>query len=88
VIGSTEGKRAQEKTLSRAKEYLDGKGVDATYVEKLGPTGKVILEVARDNKVDIIAMGGYGSAPIVDVVAGSTVNHILREFDKPVLICR
>jgi nucleotide-binding universal stress UspA family protein len=36
----------------------------------------------------VLLMGGYGFAPVFEVVLGSVVDEVLRESQKPVLICR
>jgi nucleotide-binding universal stress UspA family protein len=33
-------------------------------------------------------MGGYGLNPILELVFGSTLDHVLRSSRIPVLICR
>jgi hypothetical protein len=33
-------------------------------------------------------MGGFGWQPVMRVMLGSTVEHMLREFKRPMLICR
>jgi nucleotide-binding universal stress UspA family protein len=33
-------------------------------------------------------MGSYGAAPLVNVLAGSTVNYVLRGARVPVWVCQ
>lgn len=72
----------------RAREYLEERGVSAHYVQRIGPAGPTVVAVAGERGCDFVLMGGYGQAPLVEVVLGSTVDFVLREFDGPVLICR
>ncbi len=37
---------------------------------------------------DLIVAGGYGSRPVLEVVLGSEVDQLLRESQRPILICR
>jgi len=46
------------------------------------------LEVAREYKSNLLIMGGFGFRPVLNMVLGSTVDQILREFRQPILICR
>lgn len=72
----------------RARDYLEEQGVQAHYETRRGSPGEELVALAAARGCDFILMGGYGQAPLVEVVLGSTVDHVLREFEGPVLICR
>lgn len=73
----------------RARGYLDSHGVKAEWVMSgSGPVPEVVLQVAQNEAVDLLAMGGYGHSPLVEVVLGSAVDRVLRESARPTLICR
>jgi nucleotide-binding universal stress UspA family protein len=46
------------------------------------------LDVSRERDINLIVMGGYSGTALKEVVIGSLVNHLLREFEYPLLICR
>lgn len=73
---------------ARARQYLEAHGVEAEYVLATGPVVPTILEVCGEKQSNLILMGGYGHSPVVEVVVGSAVDHLLRESRSPVLICR
>jgi nucleotide-binding universal stress UspA family protein len=72
----------------RARQYLERHGVQAHYVQRSGPPGPTVVAVAAERGCDFVLMGGYGQAPLVEVVLGSTVDYVLREYGGPVLVCR
>ena len=86
---------SQEENLGKANEiqfaakhYLKKRGITATYEIKKGKAGESILETAKERGSDFVLMGGYGASPLVEMVIGSAVDLVLREFKGPVLICR
>jgi len=88
VVSSREGRKTQGKNLKRAREYLEKNNVKAIFTAVDGLAGETILKAADTYKANLIVMGGYGSKPLINVAVGSTVDHILRAFDQPILICR
>jgi nucleotide-binding universal stress UspA family protein len=88
VLGATDEAENQAETEGRAKAYLESQRIEASYVRECGPSGDVILKAAEEEGCDLIVMGGYGAAPVVQVIQGSVVDQVLREFTRPVLICR
>ncbi len=87
-----EGQGVDSDTLSRAQQYLELHGVAAQYqlIERKNneSVAEAILGVVADSCCDVILMGGYGAGPVVEAVLGSTVDRVLRESPRPVLICR
>ncbi len=88
VMGSFESEQEQQRTLARARQYLEKNNVQAEYLSGGGKAAEVLLDVAKQRDVDLMVMGGYGSGPLVNVLVSSTVDQVLRSFRKPVLICR
>lgn len=86
VVSANE--HSQEERYSEAKEYLSSKQIIATYIVQVGKPGNVIIEIAEKEDCDFIIMGGYSFSPLIEVAFGSTVDQILREYRKPILICR
>jgi nucleotide-binding universal stress UspA family protein len=81
--------RVAPETLLRAQVYLDERGVQADYIAiSSGPVAEAILKTAEDRQADLIIIGGYGFSPVLGMILGSTVDQVLREARKPVLICR
>ena len=81
-------KKGQQNALEKAQTYLDSHGVSANYLHKTGEPGAQILNACVENKNDLLIMGGYGTAPVREVILGSTVDYLLRESIIPMLICR
>lgn len=76
-------------TLDEARVYLEARGVDgAVYVLKEKPIAEAVLETAVTHDSNLLIMGGFGFGPVKHIMLGSTVDHLLREFKKPMLICR
>jgi len=88
VLTVTEHGRATTATLARGQEYLASHGVQAECLTETGPVAETLLQVAAARQTDLIIMGGYGYTPVLEVVLGSTVDHVLRAGLCPVLMCR
>lgn len=88
VITVKEAGSAPE-AVSHAREYLEMHEVAAKYVEREAePVATSILLAAEEQQSDLIVIGGYGAGPVREVVLGSTVDQVLRESRRPMLVCR
>jgi len=74
--------------LEDAMRYLEDRGLEATEMSVRGEAAESILASAEAFGADLIAMGGYGANPMVEVALGSVVDEVLRRSDVPVLLCR
>jgi nucleotide-binding universal stress UspA family protein len=75
-------------TIHEAHDYLDKHAILAEYRNEKGPVTETILEVCKEIQTNLLIMGGYGYTPLLEIVLGSTVDQVLREAQKPMLICR
>ena len=89
VVVTVETKYTPNTALDRARAYLEKQGVtDVTYLLRPKPISDSLMEAAEKYKSNLLVMGGFGFRPVLNLVLGSTVDHILREFKQPILICR
>jgi len=70
-----------------ARAYLELHEVEADFVT-VGGSFDAFLNVSREKGINMILMGGYSGNAFKEVVIGSLVNYLLREFEYPILICR
>ena len=80
--------RLGESAMAYAREYLEFHELTAQYQWRDGAPDEAVLHLGREQNVDMYILGGYGAPPAIEVVRGSTVDRILREADRPVIICR
>jgi nucleotide-binding universal stress UspA family protein len=72
-----------------AEKYLDGYNLQVNYIYSQGSNPvKQILSSVDELNIDLLLLGGYSHAPIVEVIQGSDVDEILRLTKIPVIICR
>jgi nucleotide-binding universal stress UspA family protein len=92
VLTVHENEHVGSRTIEEARQYLEAHDVRADYVDLSKDAGGSvpgsILATAKERSCDLILMGGYGMGPVAEAVLGSTVDHILRESQWPVLVCR
>jgi nucleotide-binding universal stress UspA family protein len=88
VVSVLEESYVTVKTLTYAKDYLEARNVNATFIQEQGIVADAISNTAQQHNVDFIIMGGYGFNPVLEVMLGSDVDQILRAKRWPVLICR
>lgn len=75
--------------LDQARAYLEKHGVTwANYILRQDGIVEAILATAEAHNNDFLIMGGFGWQPVKRLMLGSTVEHMLREFTRPMLICR
>lgn len=74
--------------VSIADAYLRRREVPATFTVKKGDVAENILVNVKEERPDMIVMGGYGFSPMLEVVLGSAVDRVLSEAQMPVLFCR
>jgi nucleotide-binding universal stress UspA family protein len=85
----TAHERSLRPTLAQtgAKNYLLARGVQAEYVQRRGRAAQAILSLAREHGCDFVLMGGYAQSGILEVVRGSNLDVVLREFHGAVWVC-
>ena len=88
VMTVEETDRTSPGALQLAEDYLRRRNVKATFVEETGNISEAILANVKSYDCDMILMGGYGRGPMLEMVLGSTVDHILQKSRVPILICR
>jgi nucleotide-binding universal stress UspA family protein len=88
VVTNTQDEGRRAASEERVRNYLKDNQVDVAFIRKAGPPGTAILEATGESGSDLILMGGYGAAPLVNVLASSTVNYVLRGARVPVWVCQ
>lgn len=78
-----------------AKEYLkkqvaalEKKEIKTTGIVKRGEAVNSIIEVAKKEKADLIAMASHGRTGLSRVFYGSVANGLLHKVDRPLLLVR
>jgi nucleotide-binding universal stress UspA family protein len=84
-----------ERQAQAAQLYLDGlvqalaeKGIQAHSHVAYGQIVASIMEYARHEEADLIAMASHGRTGKIDVYYGSVAAGILQRIDRPLLIVR
>ena len=73
--------------LEEAQCYLDAYKVEVELLLKDGEPAEEILSAAKDNNINLIAMGAYGRH-IREFILGSITEDVMREAPCPVLLYR
>ena len=72
-----------------AKRYLLDHQVNADYFLAAGQKGPtVILQYADQLDIDLLIIGGYSRNPLLEVIQGGDVDHLLRHTRTPLIVCR
>jgi len=80
---------AAEKVLMEAEEYAQANDFEVeTEIIQARDVGPAIIEVARQNNVELIVMGMNYKKRFGSFTMGNAVPHVLEEAPCRVLICR
>lgn len=86
---------ALERALDEAKLYLSGiqgefskRGFQVRTVVERGPVVNTIINVAKREKVDLIAMASHGRTGLLRAFYGSVAAGVLNKVDRPLLLIR
>ena len=88
VVTSREGLSQPHAVLEEAQHYLQQRSVQASFLLTEQEITAAVKDQVLEKDIDLILVGGYGAASVVEVVLGSSVDRILREVPCPTLICR
>jgi nucleotide-binding universal stress UspA family protein len=81
-------REAAESYLAAAADMLERKGLEVDVDVEEGRAADVIVERARDLRVDLIAMTTHGRGGLGRLILGSTADEVLHHADRPVLLVR
>lgn len=87
VFSALEGSRFPINIQEYAKTYLELHEIQAKFVLIKGRFAEV-RDVIHEEKIDMGLVGGYGGHALIELVMGSTLDFMLREFAIPLLICK
>jgi manganese transport protein len=72
--------------LERHADQLRSAGLVVDAVLGYGKIAKEIVRLARENKVDLLIMGGHGHTGIKDIIFGTSVSKVRHGLKRPVLV--
>jgi nucleotide-binding universal stress UspA family protein len=87
VMTLNESSSASSSAQDYARDYLELHEIEADYVLTKGSMD-TFLDVSKERDINLILMGGYSGTALKEVIIGSLVNNLLRNFEYPILICR
>jgi len=88
MIEQSEGVHHSEVGLQVAQRFAEANGVVVKSVIAEGATAHAILEVAADEKCDLIVIGNTGRRGVQRMVLGSVAEAVVREASVPVLVVK
>jgi len=80
--------REAQARLAEMKEGLTGPGPAVKCRIRVGDPTEMILSVAKEDDVSLIAMSAYGTAWFREMLVGSTTFTVVRRTRRPVLVIR
>jgi nucleotide-binding universal stress UspA family protein len=64
------------------------RGVHVRFLIWEGPPGEAIVDVARNEQVDMVVVGSHGRGAVGRFLIGSVSEHVVRHAPCPVLVVR
>lgn len=77
--------REAKERLERALPADESCRFGVTVEARIGDVAETILEIAREQKVDLIVMGTHGRHGLAHLILGSVAERVLRNAPCPVL---
>ncbi len=74
--------------LDRLAADLSSRGFVVTTMLGAGDPAKELIRIAKEQKVDLIAMSTHGHRFLADVLHGTTVDRLRHLVDVPVLLLK
>lgn len=81
----------EEKARARFQDWekqLAGEGLTCSHRIELGDPAEQIIQVAREEAVDLIVAGRQRETPMEKVYLGGTSMTLIRHGDTPVMVCK
>jgi len=98
IMGAADMALHQQELQQREGEgraYLAGvrgtfkeKGVKARLLMRMGPVVEAIIETARSEEADLIALTSHGRSGLSRVFYGGVAAGVLNKVDRPILLVR
>lgn len=76
------------KALAAAREKLDARGVKYVHHVAIGEPAQVIVQYAREHRVDQVFMGTRGLGAVAGLIMGSVAAKVIHLCDVPVLLVK
>lgn len=87
-LAESEEMRDDREYLEQTAAQLRGEGVTVNVRLALGDPPKEIINTARSEQCDLIAMTTHGHRLLGDLLFGSTIDEVRHKSDVPLLVVR
>jgi nucleotide-binding universal stress UspA family protein len=87
ILTGLEDQQLDTSAQDFAQNYLEFNEIQADFISRKY-SGEMLKVTAEEIHADLVIMGGYSGSILKEMTAGSSVNFMLRESDRPLLICR
>lgn len=77
-----------QKVFKPIRSFFDKRGLQASFVSKVGSAGEVISEMAARGRFDLVILGSHGHGSLVNLVLGSVATKVIANCKIPVLLIR
>jgi nucleotide-binding universal stress UspA family protein len=77
-----------DENLNDAKEYLKPYGIDSKFAQLIGDPPGLIENFYKENGHDLLFMGVTSHSRIIEMVLGSTTEHVMRAVKGPFFLER
>lgn len=81
----------KEERSASLKEMLQKSGVPEEHIRavfKVGHPAEKLLQIIKDENIDLVVMGAKGRSDLPHVFVGSVAEKLFRHSPVPVLFCR
>ncbi len=88
VLSVSRDPKLAEHRLAQARAYFEPYGVKAEFRLLAGHAPQEIVQFIRQASPDALFLGAYGHSRIVEMMLGSTTEHVLRNAPCPLFLSR
>jgi universal stress protein A len=78
----------RDQVLDRMKSLVKDPGVNVRHIVRVGRAWQEVIELAKENKTDLIVLATHGYTGLKHVLLGSVAEKIVRHAPCPVLTVR
>ena len=88
VVSIADDEEQAERTIAAARGYFDGYDLEVQFEVRTGPAPEGIVDTIETGAFDLLFIGAYGQARLLEMVLGSTTEFVLRNAPCPVILTR